>query len=62
MQLRARHAGLILSTVLELEPRPIRVDEYHRMIAAGILTEDIKVELIDGRSTARVHRVGATHS
>jgi Uma2 family endonuclease len=28
--------------------RPIRVDEYHRMIEAGILGEDERVELIDG--------------
>jgi Uma2 family endonuclease len=37
-----------MSTVLELEPRRIQVDEYHRMIAAGILSEDDKVELIEG--------------
>lgn len=34
--------------MLELEPRPIRVDEYHQMVAAGILSEDDKVELIEG--------------
>ncbi len=28
--------------------RPISVDEYHRMIDAGILDEDEKVQLIDG--------------
>ena len=37
-----------MSTVLELEPRPIRVDEYHRMIEVGILSEEDKVELIEG--------------
>lgn len=37
-----------MSTLLELEPRPIRVDEYHRMIAAGILGEDDRAELIEG--------------
>lgn len=37
-----------MSTVLELEPRRIRVDEYHRMIEVGILSEEDKVELIEG--------------
>ncbi|MGH9324618.1 MAG: Uma2 family endonuclease [Vicinamibacteria bacterium] len=37
-----------MSTLLELEPRPIRVEEYHRMIEAGILGEEDKVELIEG--------------
>jgi Uma2 family endonuclease len=32
--------------------RPISVDEYHRMIAAGILDEDEKVQLIDGMLVA----------
>jgi hypothetical protein len=36
-----------MRTVLDLEPRPIRIDEYHQMIAAGILSEDDKVELIE---------------
>jgi Uma2 family endonuclease len=36
-----------MSTVLDLEPRPIRVEEYHRMIAAGIFAEE-KVELLEG--------------
>jgi Uma2 family endonuclease len=37
-----------MSTLLELEPRPIRVEEYHRMIETGILGEKDKVELIEG--------------
>jgi Uma2 family endonuclease len=37
-----------MSTIPELEPRPILVDDYHRMIEAGILREDDKVELIEG--------------
>ena len=37
-----------MSSLLELEPKPILVDQYHRMIAAGILGEDDKVELIEG--------------
>jgi Uma2 family endonuclease len=32
----------------ELEPRRIDVDDYHRMIDAGILEEDEHVELIEG--------------
>ena len=32
--------------------RPISVDEYHRMIEAGILDEDEKVQLIDGMLVA----------
>ncbi len=37
-----------MSTLLELEPRRIRVEEYHRMIEAGILAEEDRVELIEG--------------
>jgi Uma2 family endonuclease len=37
-----------MSTILELDPRPILVDDYHRMIEAGILSEDDNVELIEG--------------
>ena len=32
--------------------RPISVDEYHRMIAARILDEDEKVQLVDGMLVA----------
>ena len=32
----------------DLEPRPISVAEYHRMIDAGILDEDEHVELLEG--------------
>ena len=37
--------------ITQLPPAPIRrftVDEYHRMIQAGVLTEDDPVELLDG--------------
>ena len=34
----------------DLEPRPISVADYHRMIDAGILDEDEKVELLQERS------------
>lgn len=33
---------------VELERRHFTVEEYHRMAGAGILTEDDRVELIDG--------------
>lgn len=37
-----------MSIALELEPRPILVNEYHRMIDAAILTDEDRVELIEG--------------
>ena len=36
----------------EVHVRPITVDEYHAMAAAGILTEDDAVELLDGTLVA----------
>jgi len=37
------------TTALLLEfPRLLSVDEYHRMIEAGILDEDERVELLEG--------------
>lgn len=38
----------------------LTTDDYHRMIAAGILTEDDRVELIDGRITPMA-AVGGAH-
>ena len=35
-------------TALLLEPRRLTVEEYHRMIEAGILDEDEHVELLEG--------------
>ena len=44
--------GIVASMPVTCEPherlRPISVDECHRMIEVGILTEDDKVELLDG--------------
>lgn len=37
-----------MASLPELEPRPISVAEYHRMIDAGILEEDERVELLEG--------------
>jgi Uma2 family endonuclease len=39
----AEDTALLLET-----PRRLSVDEYHRMIAAGILDEDERVELLEG--------------
>jgi Uma2 family endonuclease len=39
-------------TALLLDPRRFTVDEYHRMIATGILDEDEHVELLEGVITA----------
>ena len=41
--------------------RPITVDEYHRMGDAGILTEDDRVELIEGELVAMAP-IGSDHS
>jgi len=42
------------TTALLLEsPRLLSVDEYHRMIAAGILDEDERLELLEGVIVAR---------
>src|SRR4029453_16331179 len=37
-----------MASLPEVEPRPISVAEYHRMIDAGILDEDERVELLEG--------------
>jgi len=37
-----------VASLPDLEPRPISVAEYHRMIDAGILSEDERVELLEG--------------
>jgi len=34
--------------IAELRPRKITVDEYHRMVKAGILEEGERIELLDG--------------
>ena len=41
--------------------RPITVEEYHRMGDAGILTEDDRVELIEGELVA-MSPIGSDHS
>ena len=37
-----------MASLPELDPRPISVADYHRMIDAGILDEDEHVELLEG--------------
>jgi Uma2 family endonuclease len=37
-----------MASLPDLEPRPFSVAEYHRMIDAGILGEDERVELLEG--------------
>jgi hypothetical protein len=37
-----------MASLPDLEPRPFSVAEYHRMIDAGILHEDERVELLEG--------------
>lgn len=41
--------------------RPITVEEYHRMGEAGILTEDDRVELVEGQLIAMTP-IGSNHS
>jgi Uma2 family endonuclease len=45
---------------LTTRQRPLTVDEYHRMAEAGILSEDDRVELLDGRLIAMTP-VGPVH-
>jgi Uma2 family endonuclease len=45
----------------ELELRPFTTAEYHRLIEAGILTEDDRVELIDGR-IVKMAPIGPRHA
>src|SRR5262245_6578569 len=48
-------------TALVLDPRRFTVDEYHRLIAAGILDEDERVELLEGVITSMSPQ-GVPHS
>jgi Uma2 family endonuclease len=46
---------------VDLEHRLFTVDEYYRMAAAGILSEDDRVELIDGE-IVRMPPIGSNHA
>jgi Uma2 family endonuclease len=37
-----------MASLTDISPRPFSVAEYHRMVDAGILTEDDRVELLEG--------------
>ena len=39
-----------------LPPEPISVADYHRLIRSGVLTEDDKVELLEGRIVPKMAR------
>jgi Uma2 family endonuclease len=45
----------------ELTRRLFTVEEYHRMADAGILTEDDRVELLDGE-IVQMSRIGSHHA
>ena len=38
---------------VEVTQRPFTVDEYHRIVGAGVFRSDDRVELIDGRIMSR---------
>lgn len=52
----------LLPDLLTLAPRerPFTVDEYHRLAEAGVLTEDDRVELLDGRIIT-MSPIGSAH-
>ncbi len=46
--LSSEEGKLAVASVLDFEPRRITVDEYHRMVEAGVFDEDERIELLDG--------------
>lgn len=53
--------GSVLSAHPWVSRRPITVGEYHRMIEAGILTENDRIELIEG-DLVSMHPIGGPHA
>lgn len=49
-----------LPMAIQLQRRTFTVDEYHRMVEAGILTEDDRVELLEGEIVAMAP-IGSRH-
>jgi Uma2 family endonuclease len=55
------NAGAGATMAVEITRRRFTVDEYHRMACAGILTEDDRVELLDGE-IVQMPPIGPGHS
>ncbi len=51
----------VVTSLDSLSARHFSVEEYHRMVEVGILREDERVELIDGR-ILRMSPIGSQHA
>lgn len=50
-----------MATALEVQRRSFTVDEYHAMVQAGILSEDDRVELLNGE-IVEMSPIGSNHA